>query len=448
MTQYGVTQIHPLALLATLAAGVYLLTARRSQAILPLALVACLIPVAQRIVVASLDWNMIRLLILFGWLRLVLRNELRPLQPNAIDFAFTAWVLVASTMYVIREASVGALVYRLGLMFDSLGVYFLFRMLLRHPADTVRAVRYLAICSALVVVPMMIEWAIGRNLFSVFGGVPAQTVVREGRLRCQGAFSHPIMAGSFGATLVPVFIGLYLGFPRYRRIAVVGALSGFVIAIVAASSGAVMSVAAGLGGLLLWPLRRYTSAMRWGAVGLLTVLHFVREKPVWHLIARVSDVMGGEGYHRYSLIDAFITRWREWFLVGTPSTAHWGPILWDTTNQYVEEGVTAGILNLIAFVTLLAMAFRGIGLAARAGRRLRRNPRMHGLWCWGIGCGLFAHATAFISVSYWGQMQVLFDLFLALIAAEYAFALVPRRQASRRSEPRRAPPSLAARGAS
>ena len=38
MSTYGVTNINPVALLATLAAGVFLLTARRSQAILAIAL--------------------------------------------------------------------------------------------------------------------------------------------------------------------------------------------------------------------------------------------------------------------------------------------------------------------------------------------------------------------------------------------------------------------------
>jgi hypothetical protein len=426
VTEYGVTHIHPLALLATLTAGVFLLVARRSQAALAIALVACLIPVAQRVVVASLDFNMIRLLILFGWLRLFARGELRALRLNEMDFAFLAWVFTASTMYVIREASAGALVYRLGALFDSVGVYFLFRVLLHRPGETVQAVRYLAICAAIVMVPMTLEFATGRNLFSIFGGVPAMTWVREGRLRCQGAFAHPILAGTFAATLVPVFVSMYRAFPKQRRISAIGAISGVVIVVLSSSSGPLISLVAGLGAVALWRFRAYTRLMRWGLVGVLTVLHFAREKPVWHLIARVSDLMGGEGYHRFSLIDAFVNRWREWYLVGTPSTAHWGHVLWDTTNQYVDEGVSGGMLTLIAFVIALAVAFRGMGRAARAGAKVRRPARAQGLWCWGLGCGLFAHATAFISVSYWGQMQVLLYLFLALLAAEYSFAVAAR----------------------
>lgn len=444
MTQYGVTQIHPLALLATLSAGLFLVSARRSQAILALILVACLIPVAQRVVVASLDFNMIRILLLFGWMRLIVRGELRPLRMNEIDVAFFSWVLVAGTAFVIREESFSAVVYRLGQAFDAVGVYFLTRTLLRRPDDSVKAVRFLAICAALVVVPMTIEWATGRNLFAVLGGVPALTIIRDGRLRCQGAFSHPILAGTFGATLVPVFVGMYVAFPKLRRLALVGAISGTLIAILATSSGAIMSLLAGFIGLALWRFRRHTRAMRRGLVVVLLILHFARDKPVWHLIARVSDVMGGEGFHRYRLIDAFVNHWSEWFLVGTPSTEHWGPVLWDTTNQYVDEGVTGGIFALLAFVILLSLAFRGTGIAARAGGRVGRKPAAQAFWCWGIGCGLLAHATAFMSVSYWGQMQVLLVLFLALISAELSFAVEARlpRQPREQTRDARSPVAM------
>lgn len=429
----GETNIHPLALLATLAAGVFLLLARRSQAILPVLLVACLIPGVQRLVVATLDFNMVRILIVFGWLRLVLRSELRPLRLNGVDLAFVAWILMAGTGYVLREGDAGALVYRLGFAFDALGIYFLFRMLLRHPADTVRSARYMAWCAAAVAAGISIEWTTGRNLFSIFGGVPEITWIRDGRLRCQGAFSHPIMAGTFGATLVPIFVGMWLAFPRRRVTAAIGAASGMVIAAASASSGPALSVVAGFAAWAFWPLRRHTRTLRWGLLVGAIVIHLVREKPVWHLAARASDLLGGEGYHRYALIDAFIRNWREWWLVGTRSTGHWGFMLWDTTNQFVQEGVTGGILALLAFLATVVLAFRAAGLAGRAGRLMgpARSPREQRVWCWGLGAGLTAHTAAFMGVSYWGQIQFVLYLFFAVIASELAFAHTAQRARSR-----------------
>lgn len=448
MSSYGVTNINPVALMATLAAGVFLLTARRSQAILAIALVACLIPVAQRVVVAGLDFNMIRILILFGWVRLLSRNEMRGLRMNEIDVAFVTWIVLSSVVYLLREETASAIPYRLGMLFDAAGVYFLFRILVNQPAGTVNVARYFAICVAMVMLPMTIEWATGRNAFAVFGGVPAITVVREGRLRCQGAFSHPIMVGDFGATLFPVFVGMYFSFARFRTIAVVGAVSALVVSILAASSGAVISLLTAVVSLCLWPLRRHTRAMRRGLLAVTIVLHFSRDKPVWQLIGRLSEMIGGEGYHRSALITNFVNHWSEWFLLGTSSTAHWGFLMSDTTNQFVDEGVTGGILALVAFVALMSFAFRGIGIAGEAGARFGRTPRAQSLWCWGIGCGLMAHTTAFISVSYWGQMRILLYLYFAFISAEYSFVREPQRRSAEPATPQGSPYGLTSASAS
>ena len=185
-----------------------------------------------------------------------------------------------------------------------------------------------------------------------------------------------------------------------------------------------MSLLAGLLGLALWPLRRHTRAMRWGTLATLTVVHFARDRPVWHLIVRVSNLIGGEGYHRYALIDAFVKNWQEWFWLGTSSTAHWGSVLFDTTNQYVDEGVNGGIFAVVTFVALLAFSFRGVGIAGKVGGLVGRTPSSQALWCWGLGCGLFAHAVGFISVSYFGQMRIIFCMLIALIAAERSFVAV------------------------
>jgi len=274
-----------------------------------------------------------------------------------------------------------------------------------------------------VAIGMSIEFVTRRNPFSIFGGVPAVVVIRDGRPRCNGAFSHPIMAGSFGAALVPVFVGMWFAFPRLRWVAQVGAISGVLITLASASSGPALALLVSLITWALWPLRRHTRALRWGLLLTATVLHFARDKPIWHLIGRASDVFGGEGYHRYRLIDAFVNHWSEWWLLGTRSTAHWGWILWDTTNQYVVEGISGGILTLAAFITVLSLAFRALGLARKAGVRMapNRQPWAQGLWCWGLGASLTGQCASFISVSYFGQLQVILYLFLAVIAAELSF---------------------------
>lgn len=414
--EFGVTDIHPLALALTLAMGVWLLFARRTHAIVPLALVMCLIPVTQRLVVATLDFSMMRILILFGWTRLFLRGELRALRPNGLDWAVGLWVVSASLIYVIREGDFGAVVYRLGVIFDALGVYLMFRMLLRDRADLMRSLRSLAWIAIVVGTTMGLEWMTGRNVFAVFGGVPAETVVREGTLRCRGAFAHPIMAGTFGAVLAPLFLGLFLESGRRDRLPAVAFLAATVTTVTSGSSGPLLAYLAGLAFWAAWPLRDHLRALRWAAVIGGVVVHFAREKPLWHLLGRASDVFGGTGWHRYRLLDAFLRNFDGWWLVGTDDTAYWGWGLQDVTNQFVSNGVNGGLLTLAAFVAVLWLGFARIGRALPARIAGPRRPPQ-GFFVWGLGVSLGAHVVSFMGVTYFGQMDYVLYFTLALLAS-------------------------------
>jgi hypothetical protein len=431
--EYGETLIHPVALAFALAMGLWLMVVKREKAVLPIALVACLIPVAQRIVVATLDFNMSRLLILFGWTRLLVRGETGNLRWCRLDTALCIWLTCGTVAHFAREGSLDALIYRLGLMFDGLGIYFLFRMLLRSAEDVSRSLYQLAIISCIVGSAMLIESVTARNLFSVFGGVPEYSSIREGRLRCQGAFPHPIMSGSFGAGLVSVLSCLTVtGAPRRRALALAGALAAVVIVVTSSSSGPALALIAAFAGVAMFPARAYMRWFRWGTVIVLVVIHFVREAPVWHLLGRASDVIGGTGYHRVRLITGFVDNWDEWILAGTPSTAHWGWGLQDITNEFVYQGVTGGIITLLSFLAILVIAFRYVGQTLRATKRARHlsRARREGLQllAWGLGASLAAHCVNWLGVAYFGQMQLILYMWLAFIAT---IRLTPELQAQR-----------------
>lgn len=450
--EFGSTQIEPSVIVATLLAGIALLAVRRSRSVVPVLLIACLIPVSQRVVILTLDFNMVRLLLLIGWLRVLMRDEARGFRLSRLDRIFVAWTIVASVIHVLREQSLGAVTYRLGASFDAIGCYFLFRVLIRDPHALVNSLRGMASICAIVAVTMALEHSTGRNFFAVFGGVPEHSIVREGSIRAQGAFSHPIMAGTFGATLAPLFLALLLGGFARRWLAGIGLVGATLIVVFSSSSGPFIAYA--VGGLcwMAWPWRNRVRWMYGSFFGLLLVLHLIREKPVWHLIGRLSSLTGGTGYHRYMLIDAFVYFFPEWALLGTKSTAHWAWGLQDVTNQFVLEGVRGGLLTLIFFVWLLVESFRivGVQLHGLAPVRPRVPPaRLRlGLLVFGIGVSLVTHCVSFISVSYFGQTEFLFYLTLAL-AGSLMPAPAPRRaqSASARGDPAQ-PPRMKSRSVS
>jgi hypothetical protein len=436
---YGETLVDPLALVLTIAMGIVLISSSRSRAVLPIVVVACLLPVAQRIVIAGLDFNFIRIMIVFGWARVLARGEARHFRLNRIDKAFLLWVLASTAVQVLRDQTSAAFIYRMGVNLDAGGAYFLVRLLLRSPQDIERLIVSLAPLAAVIAGFMLLESLTGRNVFHVFGGAPEFTQARYGRIRCQAAFSHAIMAGSFGAMLAPLFVGVGLGQAKARVWAALGFVGATVITATSASSGPAMSYAFGMIAWTMWGLRGRMREFRWLLVAVLTIVHFIRSKPVWHLIHRLGTIIGGSGYHRYRLIDAFINRFSDWFLLGTRRVGSWGWGLQDVTNQFVLEGVNGGLAALASFILVLTRLYSAVGsIVKRVESAPTRTRKRVGYLAWGLGAGLTAHVASFISVSYFGQLQVLLFLHFAMISS--AFSAVCQRSRHERALEKRLPP--------
>jgi hypothetical protein len=205
--------------------------------------------------------------------------------------------------------------------------------------------------------------------------------------------------------------------------------------ITTASSTPVLTVVAVVVAACLFPWRYRLHWVRWAAVVTVVGLHVVMTAPVWHLIARVNVVGGSTGWHRYHLIDQFIRRANEWWLLGTNSTDHWGWHLTDTANVYVSQGVQGGLATLLLMLTTMGLAFRQNGLTLRN----VRGDRVRTTYAWALGVGLFAHAVAMIGVSYRGPILVVwygtFALIASLSAAPSPAPVGARRRVAGRGKP-------------
>lgn len=418
--------------------GVMMISVQRHRAVLPVLLIACLISPAQRVVVATLDFNLLRIMVLFGWARLLLRGELRSFQFTALDYTVIAWAVTrGSCMWILRDFQFGSIVFAAGYAFDAIGLYFLFRILIRNSDDAAQVLKLTAWVGAGISVFFLIERATQYNVFGHMGGVKLITGIREGRLRCQGAFAHPILAGCFWAALIPQFAALWLH-PRGRKAAAIaGALASMIIIFCCASSTPVMALMFGMMGACIYVIRPFMRLIRWSILLGLTTLHIVMEAPVWHLISRVNVIGGSTGWHRYKLMNEFINNWQDWYLFGVRSTAHWG--ITDITNQFVKEGIYGGLLTFILFILLIVFAFQGVG---RALRRSEGN-RFRMVLAWSLGVGIFIHVMNYLSVSYFGQIIMVWYLHLATIASlQQEASTVPRataQAASAQMRPRGAP---------
>jgi hypothetical protein len=405
----------------TLLMGILMIIIPRRHALLPLIIITCYVTIGQSIDLAGLNFTMMRVMIFFGWARLILKNEVDLSNLSVIDKTFLWWVFASVVVYSIKRSSLEAFTNRLGFAYNAAGLYFLCRVLIRDIDDIINIVKMFAIVIFPLALMMLFEkLSGGKNPFSIFGGVPFISEIRNGSFRCQGPFRHAIMAGTFGATLIPYFLALWFQGSKFRFQAVVGIVSATIITITSGSSGPLISYVFGLLGMAMWIFRRNMRIIRWGILLGLVLLHIVMKAPVWYLIARLSEVTGGGGWHRSDIIDQAIRHFDEWWLAGTTYTAHWmatalaiAPESSDITNQYIAEGVQGGIIKMGLFIGIVVLCFRGVGKAVRT---LEEGPLPVGILVWSLGSALLAHASGFLSVSYFDQIIVSWYLLLAMIS--------------------------------
>lgn len=420
---YGETMIEPLTMSIALVLLAFAMFGNRRSVLGPFIAGIAILPYAQRIVIADLDFPMIRMMVCLAWLPLLVTREgpFRWTKLSQIDKWLIGWVVCGAVIYVARKGDGGAVAYRAGIMLDAFAMYFLVRKRVWRTDQFTSAMVACGWLSVIIGSAMMIEFTTGRNYFSVFGTANEHTIMREGEYRAMASFSHPILAGTFGALTLAMMLGLWNIGRRWRVHAVPGMVGSVMMVIACNSSGPIIAAAFGVGCWWTWRVRQHLPRLLGATVVIALVVHFGRSKPIWHLILRLGEVMGsGTGYHRYHLIDATFREWRSWLLVGTNNTASWGWGLQDLTNQWVFEAVNGGLLTLMAFNGLLFVAFRGLWRTYEALRRTdsiapaRRRQLL--FLCWTQAVVLAVYCMSFISVALFGQMNSFFYIQLALIA--------------------------------
>jgi hypothetical protein len=414
----GTTQVHALGVAALGLTSLLALLVPRRWSALPVILLLCFIPAGQRIVIATVDFTFIRLLMSVVWLRLILRSEVRQIVWNHLDRAMVLWAGTCVVTGYLLGMTLTILINRLGNAIDAMMVYFFFRLLIRSHADLIVIATQFMVCSFAVAMFFVIENRTTRNMFAVLGGVPEITDVREGRLRCQGAFAHAILAGCFWGALIPFY--LLRGWAgRGWLMPLFGVGAALAIVMMCSSSTPIMALAFGMMAGAMWFVRPGLRWLRWLIFLWLNILHWVLMKqPVWHLLARVDIMSGSTGWHRYHLVDKFIANVREWSLFGTMQTGHWGPGLQDVTNQFVAEGVSGGIARFLLFLWIVWLAFAGVSRSMR----LPNATSYYRLASWALGTAVFMHCMNFIAVSYFEQIVAEWQMTLAAVAS---LTLVP-----------------------
>ena len=124
--------------------AVLIFTLPRRYVLIPILLSGILMGMTQRIYVFSLDFTPVRILLLCGWIRLIIRSEYHSIMKmNVIDKLLVAYVLWAIISYSLLWQTGGALIYKLGGASYTLGTYFLVRFYIADLDDIERIIKTL-----------------------------------------------------------------------------------------------------------------------------------------------------------------------------------------------------------------------------------------------------------------------------------------------------------------
>lgn len=390
------TSVHPLGLVLLAVCCVAIFSSRPQVGLAISVLFSWAVVPSQRIILLGVDFSFYRIVGVVLLVRLLLQPALRQMRWGAADWGVTGF---AGVIVLATATRGGEVVNSIGQVGDFVVYYSVGRLCISTCEDWARFVKAMAVATVLVAIPLTIEKLTGRNLFSAFGGVPAITPVRDGKLRAQAAFVHPIIGGVIVASLVPVFLSLRsTASPAARWFLLAAACSGVYAVLLTASSTPLMALAAGLASYSLFSQRRLLGSFVFGLTMIGAVLHVISASGLHHLVfARFTPISGSTGYHRYLLWDAAITRFPEWALFGVNSTGHWGRGLNDVTCEYIAAGVRGGMAAVLCLVFVLVVTAQSTWCRSLGGPVGVR--RIH----WGMFSWLAANMMAFTAVTYFGQ---------------------------------------------
>jgi hypothetical protein len=370
-----------------------------------------MIPKGQVVVIGGAHFTAVKILFLTGLARwLISRRSLTLVGGwNSIDSVFGLWAFFYPLVFSLQWMQSQAIIKAVGDSIDNFCGYFVLRFLIQDAEDTRRVIKVFILISFVMALCMLNEHFTRRNVFGLLGGVGIIPDIRDGKVRANGVFAHSILAGCFGATLVPLFVSLWQD-SRSKLTVLLGLLSATTIVAMSYGSTPALAYVSVIFALCLWPFRAQMRLLRWGLVSALVGLHLVMNGPVWSLIEKIDVTGSSSSYHRYMLIDNCIRHFGDWWLLGVKNYDTWGFDMWDLSDQYVAYAVTGGFVTVGLFIAIISRSFGTLG-AARPLKNRRRDAWL--LWC--LGAALFGHVVAYFGIGYFDQMQVAWFALLAFI---------------------------------
>jgi len=395
---------------------VAIVAVKRENIIVPLIIAMCFLPADISIQVMTLDFYAVRVVALVALIRIYLSGDSDRVRMNSIDRLFIFYNVLGAVVYILASQNkAGAFIFKSGNFVDSVVLYVVLRNAISSKDSLRLIVKTFSIC-VIVLLPFIIfEYYSASNLFALLGR--SAISMRNGEIRTSATFSHAILFGSFAAALVPILWAKYKSSGGMGRLVVVICCVFFVYT--SSSSGPIVVLAGVIFFLFFFRWKQYSRQLFWLSLTAATIIHFVRESPIWHLLyVRISVKSGSTGWHRYLLVEAAVKEFWNWWLLGYGDLGpQWHSKYWsythatftDVTNHYLLVGVRGGVFTMLLFVLLCYKVVKTLGACSQ----YQDSVEEQWLW-WGFAVMMLAHCISFLSVAYFGQITMLLYLSIAV----------------------------------
>jgi hypothetical protein len=389
----------------------------------------------QAINVLGFNLFAVRFLELFGFIRVMVRKEFSFSWLNKTDWALLLFFGFTTIVFCLRSSDGQA--NMIGTAVDAFLCYFAFRGLIGGMEDFRWFLRSFLLLLAPYALMVLFESWTHHDVFS-FIGAGIGSWMRGDRFRCVGSFRNPDLLGSLGACFLPLYIGMAC-IKAQRKLACIGIVLCLLIVWASNSGGPLCATAVGLIGWGFWRLRMQMRKVRWAMAAAIAALVMVMKAPIWYLLARVSDITGGDGWHRAYLLDVSFQHLGLWWLAGMNilETADWFPDgaltstgAADITNQFLSFGLTAGLGAMALLILLLARAFSDLGKALAVVRSHSQETSDNEFLLWGLGVMLTVHIANWFGITYFDQFYVIWFMQLAAISSISSSYMALQSQAS------------------
>ncbi len=373
--------------------------------------------------VGTVDFTLCRIVILAIFAKLFLQTDL----PNQFKFIWLDKIII---IYFAAQILAGAtttrslmafLENRAGAVFDMVLPYFAVRMVVRNRQQYLFLLKAILVIAAPLAIVGFYQCLTGKNPvgflreYGAWGASSYVPLTRSGFYRADVTFPMSIMFGLFFAMFGPVCVGILRSAKKYKTLFWIGLGLMGVGVFSSMSAGPGVAVLFAVCFIALYFYRRYWKVVLVTVILMCAMVEVISNRHFYEVVDRFT-FSGKTAWYRSRLIEVALYEggmsghWLTGF--GYYTEPGWNTKIdgrdhTDMVNHYL---LVLSYYGLVGFVPFLAMNIAVIKRLVDAYKASSLGSDKWLVWC--LSAGFFGLASAFMSVSLFGQPTTIYYMMI------------------------------------